>query len=482
MAKSIKTNYIFNLIITVSSLLFPLITFPYASRVIQAENIGLVHFYQGILSYVSLFTCLGIPIYAIREIARVRDDEKKMNITSVEIISLHAILTVIGYLVICILGLTVDRIAENLPLYSLLSLSVILTTIGCEWFYQGIEDFKYIAIRGIIFKVLSVIALFALVHSKEDLMEYALATILGTVGSNIINFIRLRKYIKKSLFSIKELHPMRHLIPAIKVFALNLVISIYVNLDSVMLGFLSTNAAVGYYTAATKLTKLLLGIVASLQTTMIPRLSSLSQKASMDEFNALIQKVVDFVVTISLPLAVGLAAMAPVLIHLFCGNDYEPAVLTLQIISPIIFMISMSGIPCFQILYPLGHETIAILSTATGAVINFSLNWLLIPTLAENGAALATVIAETIVAITMFFYGRKYINVKKYDIHYVNCFIGTILMGFALWFLSSLTLSDWANLVVMPVVGASIYAAYLFVNKDSFGMYIIDFVKNKLHK
>ena len=167
MARSVKANYLFNLINSASQLLFPLITFPYASRIMMADGIGQVNFFQSIISYISLFTCLGIPMYAIREIAKVRDNLEKMTRTTVEILLLHAFLTLFGYIIVAAICMTVAKVQTDIPLFLILSVSIFFTAIGCEWFYQGIEDFKYVAIRGIVVKTVSVLLLFLLVKSNE---------------------------------------------------------------------------------------------------------------------------------------------------------------------------------------------------------------------------------------------------------------------------------------------------------------------------
>ena len=179
MAQSVKVNYILNLINTGTQMLFPLITFPYVCRVIEADGVGQVNFFQSIISYISLFTCLGIPMYAIREIARDRNDVVKMNRTATEILLLHSMLTLVGYIIVAILCLTVPQVQVNIPLFLILSLTIFFTAIGCEWFYQGIEDFKYITIRGLIIKTISVILLFIFVRSKADLLYYGFYTVLG---------------------------------------------------------------------------------------------------------------------------------------------------------------------------------------------------------------------------------------------------------------------------------------------------------------
>ena len=211
MFKSVKINYILNLINTGSQVLFPLITFPYASRVMHPEGIGEVNFFSSIIGYISLFTCLGIPMYAVREIARVRDDANKMQKTAIEILLLHLILTLFGYFIVGVLSLTVPQINEDLALFLLLSLNLLLTAIGCEWFYNGIEDFTYITIRGILVKIVAIVFLFLFVHTRADIIYYGIYTVFGALGGNIFNLYRLRKYIKINTFK-GELNIFRHLV------------------------------------------------------------------------------------------------------------------------------------------------------------------------------------------------------------------------------------------------------------------------------
>lgn len=452
-------------------MLFPLITFPYAARILMADGIGQVNFFSSIISYISLFTCLGIPMYAIRETARVRDNPKELSKTTTEILLLHAFLTLFGYIAVFIIAFTVPKVMVAIPLFLVLSMSIIFTAIGCEWFYQGVEEFKYITIRAIVIRSICAVLLFLLVHSKDDLMYYALYSVIGTVGNNVFNFFRLRKYIKFKDFGFKELKPFRHMKPALHIFVLNLVISIYVNLDTVMLGFLKDSTAVGYYTGATRLTKMLLGIVSSLGTVMVPRLSYLIQNEQMEEFKRLSQLAVDFVFALSFPLFLGLTVTAPMLIRLFCGPSYEPAILTLQIISPILLFIALSGVLGIQILYPQGKENIVIKSTLFGAITNFALNLVLIPLLANDGAAIATCIAEFIVTFVMIIIGRKFLPIEYSFKRYSNYIIGGALMfGAVLLIKNILYLPIFIQLLLMVIVGISIYGGYLYLKRDEMFM------------
>ena len=480
MAKSVKANYLFNLINSASQLLFPLITFPYASRIMMADGIGQVNFFQSIISYISLFTCLGIPMYAIREVAKVRDNPEKMTRITVEILLLHAFLTLLGYMAVAVICLTVTKVQTDIPLFLLLSATIFFTAIGCEWFYQGIEDFKYVAIRGLLVKLLSVVLLFLFVKTKEDILWYGAYTVLGVLGGNIFNFIRLRKYLHRDVIDFRALHPLRHLKPALHVFALNVVISIYLQLNNVLLGFMKDAEAVGYFTAATKIMMITMSISSSLGAVIMPRTSNLIAEGRMDEFRILIQKSYDFVLALAMPLTVGLIFTSPSIILLLSGEGFAPAVLTSQIVASNILMVGLSGVMGIQVLYPLGKINIVILCTLIGAAVNVFFNVLLIPRYGHNGTAVAYMLAEVAVTVSMFLIGRKYIPIqflKKQHLHYVG---GGIVIGGVLYSISLLGLSIISTLITMICVGIMVYIIVLLWLKDSIGMVILSIVWRKM--
>ena len=470
MGQSIKNNFLLNLSTTITGLLFPLITFPYASRILMADGIGQVQFFQSIIDYVSLCTALGIPLYAVREIARIRDNKELRSRTTIEILLLHAILTLVGYIVVFILAKTVAKIEIDATLFFLLSTTLFFNTIGVAWFYQAIEDFKYITLRSLFVRILSLVALFIFVKTKQDLFYYAGILVIGTVGNNIFNFFRLRKYIKLSKGEFKRLNLLRHLIPALKIFILNLVISIYVNLDSVMLGFLKNEESVGYYAAATRLTKAILGIVSSLGAVLLPRFSNMITNGQKEEFQLLANKAASFTIALSLPMSVGLIFMAAPIIHIFCGNGFEPSILTLKLVAPIVLFIGLSGIIGMQILYPQGREKYVIISTMVGACINLLINYLLIPQYGQYGAALGTVIAEFMVTVIMILLGRKYLPINilsKQNLHYL---IGSIVISILLAFLFVFPLHEVNYLLIGILLSVIVYYAYLLMIKDTLAL------------
>ena len=479
MAQSVKVNYILNLINTGTQMLFPLITFPYVCRVIEADGIGQINFFQSIISYISLFTCLGIPMYAIREIARDRSDVVQMNRTAMEILLLHSMLTLVGYAIVAILCLTVPQIQVNIPLFLILSLTIFFTAIGCEWFYQGIEDFKYITIRGLIIKTVSVVLLFIFVKSKTDLLYYGCYTVFGVLGGNIFNFFRLRKYIHRENIIFSELHIKRHIKPVLKVFSFSVVTSIYLQLNTVLLGFLKNALAVGYFAAATKVMQMLLTMSACLGSVMMPRASHLIAENKEDEFNRLIQKSYDFTLAIALPMTIGLIFCAPSLITALCGVKFEHSILPSQIIAPIILMVAISNVFGIQVLFPKGKINIVTLCCGIGAVADLILNLCLIPFFSYIGTSIAYLGAEVATTVSMYFIGRKYIPIIYFKKSHLTYALGCVVMALALYGISLLQLPTLTTLLVQGCCGVLIYFIILCISKDEMLIQILSKIKKK---
>lgn len=482
MSQSIKKNFVFNLINTVSALVFPLITFPYASRILMADGIGQVQFFQSIINYVVLLTSIGIPLYGIKEIARARDNKEELSRTTIELVTLSVILSLVGYIIVAILCLTVGKVQENIPLFLILSSTILITSIGCPWFYSGIEDFKYITVVGILVKTLCAIFLFCIVKTRDDLLLYGAYTVAGSIGSYLINFVRLRKYISLEGISLKDLNIWRHIKPAAAIFLFNIVTSIYINLDTVMLGFLSNSTAVGYYTGATKISHILVVLVTSLGAVLLPRSSNLLKNGKTDEFYALSAKSYNFISLMTFPILGGVLVLAPSIILLFCGSGFVPSITTLRIIAPIIVFIGISNLVGLQMLYPLGKIKLVTISTCIGATVNLTLNLILIPLLAQNGAAVATVIAELSVAIAQLLMVRKLIPFSLINKDTFKYSVSSLLMALICYGIMSLLDNDVIRIIVVSFVGMLVYGTIMLLSKDELTMSIWEQLKGHIIK
>lgn len=467
MANTVTGNYFYSLLNTISSFLFPLIAFPYVARILYADGIGLVNFYSSIVSYISLFVSIGIPYYAVRQIARVRDNTDEMSRQVVEIIVLNLILVIIGYLIVFFLAIFVPRVHENMWLFLLLSINIIFVAIGCDWFYQGIEDFKYITIRALIVRIVCVILLFLFVHDRDDLMFYGAYSVFGVVGNNIFNLIRLRKYINLSTININSLNPWKHFFPSIQVFGLTLISSLYLNLDTVMLGFMTDNYSVGYYTGAIRITKILMGVATALGTVILPRLSNMAVNENLDEFKKLVEKSIHYVIALSLPMIIGLMVMAPILIHVFCGNNYEPSILCVIIMAPIILFISISYI-ISQAFYPLNMMRQLYIRACISAITNLIANICLIPFYAQYGAAIGTLLAEFVALASSIYMFKNIVKISLINKSNVIYLFASILMGIIIMIVGNVFHNEMLQLFLMPISGVIVYYLILRSSHDDF--------------
>jgi len=475
---SLKGNIILNYINTISGLIFPIITFPYAARVLMPEGIGVVNFQNSIIGYIILFTSLGIPLYAVREIAKCRNDLELRDRTTIEILILSISLSLFGYVVVWLLGEFVPRIHEEATLFYILSLTIIFVGIGAQWFYQGIEDFLFVTVRGLIVRSLCTIGLFVFVKDKDDLLLYGFYIIGGTVGNNLINFIHLRKYLKLARVKWNQLNISHHLKPTLNIFLLNVVISIYIQLNTVMLGFMTDDRAVGLFTSGTKLTHLITVVLTSLGVAMLPRCSHLISERQFDDFNVIITKSYHLLMFSAIPLTVGTILLARPLVYCFCGGEFSGSVPVVLYTAPTILLIGMTQVIGIQILYPYGKENLVIISTMVAAVVNVILNLLLIPPLAEVGAAISTLIAEFSVLVAQVKLGKKFIPFRYVDKQVGNYLIATAIMSVGI--LLCLQIENiWWQLLSAAAVGFFLYTIFLFVRRD---VILYEIYKFLLHK
>ena len=245
MKHSTKFNFLMNFILTASAFIFPLITYPYISRVLMPENLGKVSFATSIVYYFSMFAQLGIPTYGISACARVRDQKEKFKKTAQEILIINLLMTVVVYAVFLIALFSIPRLSAEKPLFLITSITILFNTIGVEWIYKAIEQYYYITNVSITFKLIAIVAMFSLVHSPEDYVIYGGISIIASTGSCLLNFLRLHRFI-----SLKPVggYAFRHHLKAIWVFfAMSVATTIYTNLDTAMLGFMKTDADLGYY-------------------------------------------------------------------------------------------------------------------------------------------------------------------------------------------------------------------------------------------
>ncbi|MBD5274654.1 MAG: flippase [Bacteroides sp.] len=462
-----------------TSILFPLVTFPYVARILMPEGLGEFNFLNGIIGYIVLITSLGIPMYAVKEIGRVQDNIKERNTIAAEIIYLSLSLCIFGYIIVFLLIEYVPKIATQYRLFLILSLTIFFNCIGVNWFFQGTENFKYITIRAIIFRSLSAICLFLFVKSPEDILTYGCIVVGSTVGNNFINFFHLRNFIPLKYFKIKNLHIWRHFRPIIQVFTLNLIISLYVQLNTIMLGFMADDKQVGYFVAGTKITHVAITLIGSISIVMIPRCSNLLKNGDTGSFSKLINKSLNLNLLLSIPIMVGLYVLATPLTYVFCGREYGQAIPILYWNIPVIYLINITTLTGLQILYPLGKLNYVIISVLFGAVVNIVFNLIFIPKYGAQGAAISTTITEITVYFIQIILGRKYYPFSLSKLWNIKYILAT-LIACGLVYLANIRLSsDYTRIILGIVIGSVSYFSILYYLRDSTTHEIINIFTKK---
>lgn len=415
MDKSLVKNSIFNTIKTFSSIVFPVVTFAYASRILGDTGIGQVNFTKSFISYFTMIAMLGMKYYGTREGAKLRNDPMRFSRFSLEMLIINGCTTAFAYVVLILAMLTVPKLRGYETLLLVNSLAILLQGMGMEWMYQAVEEYRYIALRSVLFQGIAFALLFLFVRKSEDVVPYAVIQLLSSSGSYVLNFINARKYIRFRRFDHYEIR--KHLKPLLWLFAMAVSIELYTVLDSTMLGFLQGDAAVGRYTAAVRVNKMMNTLITAAGAVMIPRFSYYIHHSELEKVKSLVASVYNFVFMLSIPCAIGLFMFSDEIILLFSGEGFAPAGLTMRLLTPIVVVLPFSVVANLQIFVPMEKEKLILQSTLTGAVTNFIFNTILIPRFAENGAAAATVLAESAVSAVCCwnigkFYDRKAIFSK----------------------------------------------------------------------
>lgn len=464
---SVKYNFIMNAILTVAGIIFPLITFPYISRVLLVEGSGKVAFATSVVTYFTMFASLGIPTYGVRACAIVRDNKEKLSKTVQELLIISGGTILLTYIVFGISLFVIPEFAQERTLLLIVGLGIGLNTIGVQWLYNALEQYSYITTCSILFKVIGMILMFLLVKESSDYQIYGGVYVIASFGSYVLNFICLRKFVtfqKTGTYQFKQ-----HLKHIMVFFAMSAGASIYLNLDVVMLRFLQSNEAVGYYNAGIKVKTVLVTCVTSLGTVLLPRLSYYIETADKKAFQLMVGKAFRFVFVAASAVTVYFSIFARESILLLSGEAFLPAVGPMMILMPTVLLIGLSNVTGIQILTPNGREREVMYSIWGGAILDFVLNLIVIPKFSANGAALSTLLAEGMVLLLQCWFLR---DVLWSYIRQVQCW--KIVIALAVASVMTIPVKIWIDsgvfvtLLVSAIVFFGGYAVVLLLLKEPF--------------
>ncbi len=464
-----------NVIRTLSNMLFPLITFPYSTRILGPEGTGKIAFANSFVSYFILLASIGIPLYGNREIGKCRNDKNKLVNLVQELFVLSFSSSLISTILLILTVFSIDKIGDEKKIFLILSFSILLTSISMEWLYQGLERYSYITIRSLIFSTIGVVSIFIFINDKQDYVLYALIGLCASFGSSLLNFYKARHILcaKRS----EKYNFKKHFRPLLNVFAINFIISIYLQLDTVMLGFMASPKLVGYYSIGLKINKILLAVVSSLGYVLIPRLSYFIANDNMHEFNKMIKKSFLMIWLLCLPLVFSLMLFSEEIILIIADKYFLKASICILITSPVIIAIGFSNILGLQILFPLGFEKKVIVSVTLGAIISILLNIFLIPIYGHVGAAFSTLISEfAVLSIMLFLIPDEYrgIILSPNVFNYVTCSL--IIVSFLYLFKMVFQINLISLILLFPFCFV-LYFGLLVLIKDDF---VISIIKSDL--
>ncbi len=466
MAKTtnLKKNYILNTANQLLSLIVPLITAPYLSRVLTSSGIGVQSYTNSIVTYFTLFAVMGSSSFGQRQIAYDRDNRSDMSKSFWNIMGFRAITSSVTFFIYCIFALTAKQ--YNLY-YWILSLQVRNVVLDVTWFFQGIEEFGKIVTRSVIVRIAHMISIFLFVRKPEDLWLY----IFLTCGFNTLGYLIMWIYLPKYIDRPTKIYPFANYKDIILLFLPTIATQVYVILDKSMIGWITDSTYQnGCYEQAEKIARISLTIVTSISTVVLPRIANLFKRKERIQAKEILYSGYKFILLLSIPMTAGLASIADNFVPVFLGTGYDMAIPLLRIFSLIIIPISLAHITGYSYLIPTGQQNVYTVSVSIAAVANLAINLLLIPRIGATGAAIGSVVAEVTglsIQLTYCFIKKQLQINRVFDVtwHYI---LGATLMVALIRLESGLLYSNLLSLCIKVISGSIVYFCALLILKDRF--------------
>lgn len=477
MSKSIATNITYNLLFQIVRLLIPLITEPYISRVLGKEGIGVYSYTLSAAQCFILIGTLGISLYGSRQIAYVKDDKQKMSKTFWSIFFLQVITTGIA-LVFYIIILGFNK--EYSYAYLIQAMNIVAAMLDITWLYMGIEDFQKTVTRNFIIKVLGVICIFSLIKSNCDLYKYITINGIIILLGNLVMWM----YVPNTVWrvNVSYIDIKKHLIPALQLFIPQIAIQIYVVLDKTMLGALSNMGQVGIYDQAQKIVKLFVGLVSSLGVVMLPRMSNTFANGEHEKMDNYLNMSLCGVAYVSIPMAFGIAAMSDKFVPCFFGPGFEEVSYLINITAPTLFFIAASNVFSIQYLIPINKVKEYTVSVTIGAIINVTLNLILIPKYKAIGASIDTLAAEFSVMLMQYFFVRKNVKNKYFLLSVARYIFASIIMFGVIRIIEKYMMREIITVMAQVVTGIIVYILVLAALRDKVNSTIFKIIFSRIYK
>ena len=465
MAKSIKLNLFYNILLNVSNIIFPFITAPYIARVLEPDGIGLYNFAYTVAGYFAMVACLGVPTYGIRIVGANRDEFNMLNKVFCEVFSILVYMTLFLSIIFVVSTMLVSQFHEHWAIFLISGFALYVVPFKVDWFFSGLQQFGYIAARSIIIKTIAVLSLFIFVHDKNDLIYYVSISAFSIVANEIWNFIKLLNIGIKLKFVVAGCK--QHLKPIIILASSFIATTIYTSLGTVILGFIDSYSEVGFYNSAANICKVAVPVVTSLATVALPQIANYLHNEKLNDVNELINKSISLTLFMAIPLTSILLVIAPDFVPLFFGEKFIQSVVPMQILAFLPTIVGLNNITGIQILIGLGKDKEFLKYVVISAVLSVVAYLAFVPLWGAKGAACGTLLAELLILVISYIYIKKTSNI---EFHVQKDFILTVISSVSLivvYILCKFFMGGWLLVIIGSGLGVLVYTLvqYLCGNK-----------------
>lgn len=478
--KSLGLNAVLNGIKQCCSIIFPLITFPYISRVLGNDGYGKYSFSYSVTNYFILLAALGIYTYAIREGAKVRDDQKEVDKFCSQVFSINVCSAAISLLLLSIMVFCLPKFSGYKAYIFIQNTAIIMAVIGTDWVNGIFEDYFYITVRYIAVQCVCLIAMFVFVRKPEDIIPYCIISVLATNGGNLINVFYVRKYAKIRFTFDMDLK--RHLVPLLILFVNSIAISIYVNSDITMLGFFESDAQVGVYSFASKIYNLLKQLINAVIVVSVPRIAYIIKNKPL-EYKTFLNRIFSALNIVLLPIVVGMFFMSDSMILIAGGEQYIAGDAVLKVLSVATLFAIYASLFTNCVLIVNRQEKLCLKATVVSAIVNVGLNFVLMPTLGMIGAAVTTVIAELVNCMMQMCFSKAFFDWRTLEVKpIVSCICGSAFIGITCLLCNGFFHNSLMKMACAVVLSALVYVITLIVMRNPYATAAMDVIKKRMRK
>lgn len=472
--KSLAGNIFFSSLKRGFEVLIPIITIPYLSRVLLPEGIGIVNFIKSYISYFVVIANFGFSSYGVREIAKRQYNKRQLSKVTKELFIINLVSMLISYALFIISLWFIPKLHIYFNLFILYSVSIVCIPIGMDWLFRGLEEFKYITIRYLFFQIIMLVLMFKFVKTKDNIREYFLIVLFASSLPNIFNFLYSFKFID---WSIKEkLLCGQHIKSLLFFFGQAISITVYELIDVTMLGFMSTNAAVGYYSTAHKFIFIVNALLCNVTMTAIPSAVHSFEEKNFTKYTELLENIANFLIMFSVPFSVGIFFLRKDIIYIFCGHSFLPAAGIMGILVFLIFPFLFAGFIGNLILLPYGKEKTTMFVNIFAGILNCALNYIFILYFSAAGAAVSSVLSQIVVCIIYYIVSRNVVNYKTFLTNIWQYICACLIMAIVLFIVRYGVNILLLRLILSVILGGGVYIMSLFFMKN---IYILNLIRKK---